>query len=76
MSRQRIRRAVDRNRIRRLVRESFRHHASSLPSVDLVVMAGRAATEAANSELTTHLDRLWMRVQKAGSASDSERPSA
>jgi ribonuclease P protein component len=29
--------AVDRNRMRRLIREAFRHMAAGLPSVDLVV---------------------------------------
>ena len=33
--------AVNRNRIKRLVRESFRHRQQELPAVDLVVNARR-----------------------------------
>ena len=53
-------RAVDRNRLRRLARESFRlaEHAS----LDYVVMANRDATAAANQALRNSLDRHFARL--------------
>ncbi len=54
-------RAVGRNRIKRLVRESFRQHQGRLMAVDLVVMARPAATEADNRALLKALQRHWRR---------------
>ena len=44
ISKQKVRLAVGRNRLRRLVRESFRRRAASLPPVDMVVLARDATT--------------------------------
>ena len=52
-------RAVNRNRIRRVVRESFREHQYDLAACDLVVMAQPAARDADNSELRNSLERHW-----------------
>ncbi len=52
-------RAVGRNRIKRLVRESFRQHRHRLPGVDLVVMARPAASQADNGTLLKALERHW-----------------
>jgi len=62
ISKQKVRLAVGRNRLRRLVRESFRRHAASLPAVDLVVLARDGAMPAANGELVTSLDKHWTRI--------------
>lgn len=62
ISRQKVRRAVGRNRLRRLVRESFRKRAASLPAVDLVVLARDAAKSAPNVEIVSSLDKHWARI--------------
>ena len=62
ISKQKVRLAVGRNRLRRLVRESFRLRAAGLPAVDLVVLARDATTAAANGELFASLERHWVRV--------------
>lgn len=62
IARRRVRRATARNRLRRLVRESFRHAAASLPAVDLVVMARAEAVEADNAALRESLARHWQRI--------------
>jgi ribonuclease P protein component len=54
--------AVNRNRIKRLVRESFRHRRSELPAVDLVVNARPAAGKTANAELAASIATLWTRI--------------
>ena len=68
ISRQRVRKAVGRNRLRRLVRESFRHIRTDLPPLDIVVMARDAAGPAAAAELATSLDRHWQRLRTTGDA--------
>jgi ribonuclease P protein component len=62
ISKQKVRLAVGRNRLRRLVRESFRVRAASLPPVDMVVMARDATTAAPNGELVTSLEKHWVRI--------------
>jgi ribonuclease P protein component len=54
--------AVKRNRLKRLIRESFRHAASELPPVDLVVNARPAAASAERGALGASLSRHWRRV--------------
>jgi ribonuclease P protein component len=54
--------AVARNRIRRIIRESFRLHQRELPPLDLVVSARPAAAAASGSELHASLAALWKRV--------------
>ena len=61
VSRKAVPRAVDRNRIKRLVRESFRH-TSELPNMDIVVIARPAARGADSSTLRTSLERHWQRL--------------
>ena len=52
-------RAVDRNRIKRQARESFRMNRSSLPARDVVVLARAGAAKAGARELRATLERLW-----------------
>src|SRR5688572_25095213 len=54
--------AVARNRLRRLVRESFRLAQHGLPSVDIVVAAKFPAREAPATTLRASLAALWQRV--------------
>ena len=54
--------AVNRNRIKRLVRESFRGRQFELPAVDLVVNARPAAGKAQNAEITESVAVLWNRI--------------
>ena len=51
--------AVSRNRIKRLVRESFRLRGAALPKVDIVVNTRGAARTAANPVLVRSLEQLW-----------------
>jgi ribonuclease P protein component len=58
-------RAVDRNRIKRLVRESFRHVRLELPPVDLMVMAREQACGLSGPELLDELQQLWKKLRSA-----------
>jgi ribonuclease P protein component len=54
--------SVERNRLRRTIRESFRLHQHELPPVDLVVSARGRARAAAGEELRASLALLWKKV--------------
>ena len=54
--------SVSRNRIKRVVRESFRLNQHSLPAYDLVVNARNAARNALNRQLSDSLQRQWRNV--------------
>jgi ribonuclease P protein component len=62
ISKKQVRRAVDRNRLKRLVREGFRHHKVALHGLDIVVMARSHALTHSNRELNEALERLWLAV--------------
>ena len=65
------RRAVDRNRLKRLVRESFRKQRTGLQGLDLVVMCRRDAVAAESSQLLASLVTHWARIRKQLCASSS-----
>jgi ribonuclease P protein component len=54
--------AVARNRVRRLVRESFRLRQHELPVADILIGARGAARTAAAVELRAGLERLWKKI--------------
>lgn len=54
--------AVSRNRIKRLVRESFRQHQPDLPALDLVVMTKAPARTATADALRASMATNWRRV--------------
>jgi ribonuclease P protein component len=55
---------VERNRIRRIIRESFRLHQHELPAVDLVVSARNPAKDAPRADLHASLVALWKKVNQ------------
>jgi len=57
------RRAVDRNRIKRCARETYRLRRDRLPAMDFVVMAKPPAVGADTGELARALDQLWLRFE-------------
>jgi ribonuclease P protein component len=54
--------AVNRNRIKRVVRESFRRQQGELPAIDIVVNARAAAGKATNAQMVASLAVLWARI--------------
>ncbi len=61
-------RAVGRNRIKRVARESFRAMRARLPAGDYVLLAQREAAQTDNARLTQALDALWVRAVALGAA--------
>ena len=57
--------AVHRNRLRRLIRESFRVQQAQLPPVDIVIGARTAARTAVALALRVALQRMWNQINEA-----------
>jgi ribonuclease P protein component len=73
VSRRRVRRATARNRLKRLVRESFRRAVPILPAVDIVVIAGPVAGEADNAGIFASLAQHWSRLARSHEKDGSEK---
>jgi ribonuclease P protein component len=56
---------VGRNRIKRVIRESFRQRQQQLAGLDLVVINQPAAASASNVEINDSLARHWERCARA-----------
>lgn len=56
--------SVERNRIRRVIRESFRLNQHALPAVDIVVSARTRAHQAPAPQLRESLAILWKQVSE------------
>jgi ribonuclease P protein component len=64
-SARRVRGSVARNRLRRLIRESFRHARAEIGGLDVVVVVRDGAALASNSEVFSSLEAHWTRLQRA-----------
>jgi len=71
ISKKQLKRAVDRNRIKRLVRESFRQHQLLLAGLDMVVLARRSILDLDNQQILHALERHWQRIIKRCADSSS-----
>ena len=65
VSKKHCRRATARNRIKRIIRESFRQQQDMLTGLDIVVINRPAATEASNREMFDSLEQHWQRCRRA-----------
>jgi ribonuclease P protein component len=64
ISKKNIRKAVARNRLKRLIRESFRLRQATLGGLDIIVMARRGAEQADAQTLRDSLQKHWQYLEK------------
>lgn len=59
-----IRLANQRNRVKRIIRESFRHQQDYLGGIDVIVLARRNLDQLDNPEIFKLLSKQWQRLLK------------
>ncbi len=58
--------AVARNRIKRLIREYFRHRKDSIPGIkDINIIGRKGLTTLSNKEISEHIDMLFKKIALA-----------
>jgi len=57
-----VKKAVDRNAIKRRIRESFRLNQHNLQGIDIVVMANSGISKLSNRQVSDLIQSLWHKV--------------
>ncbi|MGQ3890836.1 ribonuclease P protein component [Legionella sp. CNM-4043-24] len=60
LSKKMVARSNQRNRLKRLIRESFRTH--SLPAMDFIFLARQGAAKVENKLIIANLSKIWARL--------------
>ena len=72
VSKKNIPKSVERNRIKRLIRESFRKTRSQLPQLDVIVLIRRGLDGLPNLTISTKMDALWKDLRIKTDKKDSD----
>lgn len=64
VSKKNVRKAHDRNRVKRLIRESFRLNQHKLPHADIVVVVKKGLDKQTNEQIFVLLEKLWKKLTK------------
>ena len=64
VAKKKVRRAHERNRIKRIARESFRLHQQQIELLDIVVMPKMGVDAISNAELHQQLQFAWQKLQR------------
>ncbi len=64
VAKKKVRRAHERNRVKRLTRESFRLHQHRIAQLDIVVMPKVGIEDVSNSDLNLQLQLAWQKLQR------------
>ena len=59
-----VRLAVHRNRIKRLIRESFRHRLRNIHGIDAIVLARKGLGELNSSAIARIVNEQWLCIQR------------
>ena len=64
LSKRSLKHAVDRNRVKRLTRDSFRLHRGQLPAVDIVIITQSEVAQLNNAAILQQLVILWEQLRR------------
>lgn len=73
LAKKQIKHAVQRNRVKRLVRESYRNHQHQLLAADYVILARSGIIELDNREIRDMIDALWFKLKPPKHGKPSHR---
>ncbi|HQV41455.1 MAG: ribonuclease P protein component [Moraxellaceae bacterium] len=62
IAKKKVRLSVERNRLKRTVRDSFRRHQATLPAVDIIFMARNDLGSLVSADLAMQLEKSWKRL--------------
>ena len=62
IAKKRVKLAVQRNRIKRIIRESFRLNQHELPAIDMVVMVKSGIDQLDNKIINQELTKIWRKI--------------
>ncbi|GIU04153.1 MULTISPECIES: ribonuclease P protein component [Shewanella] len=59
-----VKRANQRNRIKRVIRDSFRLNQHDIPHLDIVVLVRNGVMEMENAEINKLIEKLWRKLSR------------
>ena len=62
IAKKQVKRAHERNRIKRLVKEYFRYHQHQFPNIDFILMAKSPVIDLNNQQIVEIFDKLCQRI--------------
>lgn len=62
IAKKRVKLAVQRNRIKRQIRESFRLNRHTLPPIDMVIMVKSGTDKLENHQIRLQLEKIWRKI--------------
>ncbi|OCG20741.1 ribonuclease P protein component [Gilliamella sp. App2-1] len=62
VAKKQVKRAHERNRIKRLAKEYFRHRQHQLPNIDFILMAKQPVIDLDNQQIVEILNKLCQRI--------------
>jgi ribonuclease P protein component len=68
--------SVERNRLKRQIRESYRHSQEALSGWDIVVVARKGLGDLENAELAQQFGKLWKRLARSKTPPVSTAPES
>jgi len=63
VSKQKVRQAVSRNLLKRLIRESFRHHQAALKGLDIIILLRSECNPLDKLAYQEQIDQLWRYIK-------------
>ncbi|NTS76351.1 ribonuclease P protein component [Catenovulum sp. SM1970] len=64
ISKKKVKLAVNRNRVKRIVRDNFRLNQAELPNVDMVFIARQGIDQVDNAQIHQELNNTWQKLRK------------